>query len=58
MVVFIVILLIVLGYFGFNLREHLSAPAIKENLATFWGWIVSAWNWFVATLKSLLPASN
>ena len=53
-VILIVIVLIVLGYYGFNLKDALDSGTIKENLATFWGWIVTGWNWLVNLIKGLL----
>ena len=53
-ILLIVVVLIVLGYYGFNLREQLDSPSIKENLLTFWNWIVSGWTWLVDSIKGLL----
>jgi len=54
-VALIVVALIVLGFYGFDLKEYLDAPSIKENFSAIWGWTVSAWHWLVETLKSFLP---
>ena len=57
MVVFIVVLLIILGFFGYNLKDIINSPAVKENFVTVWGWIVHAWTWVVETVKGFLPNS-
>lgn len=33
----IVIALIILGYFGYDIREILASPKVKENLQYAWG---------------------
>jgi len=54
-ILLIVIVLVVLGIMGYDVRDVLNSPKVRDNLATFWGWIVSAWNWVVATVQSLIP---
>ena len=48
MVLVIVIALIVLGFFGYNLRDIIDSPTVKENLAYVWGLVVKFWNAFLA----------
>ena len=54
MIIIIVIALVVLGYYGFNLKEVLDSGTVKENLLTFWNWIVAGWNYLVDLIKGLL----
>lgn len=54
-ILLIVIVLVVLGIMGYDVRDIASSPKVRDNIATFWGWIVSAWNWIVATAQSLIP---
>ncbi len=49
LVLLIVITLVVLGFFGYNLREIVDSPTVKDNLAYVWGFIVKLWNMFLAT---------
>jgi hypothetical protein len=51
-VLVIVIVLIVLGYFGYNLRDILDKPAVNENLSTVWNWIETAWHWLLGLLPN------
>lgn len=48
MVLLIVIALVVLGYFGYNLRDIIDSPTVKENLSYVWGLAVKLWNNFLA----------
>ncbi|OHA19566.1 MAG: hypothetical protein A3C08_02690 [Candidatus Taylorbacteria bacterium RIFCSPHIGHO2_02_FULL_47_18] len=51
-VLLIVVALVILGYFGYNLRDIIASPAVRDNLAYVWDIVVRAWNW----LKDLLPS--
>ena len=53
-VLLIVIALIVLGYYGFNLKDAIDSPSVKENLITFWNWILAGWSYLVELIKGLL----
>ena len=44
MIILIVIALIILGYFGYNLRSIISSPTVHDNLAYVWDLIVQFWN--------------
>ena len=45
-ILLLVIGLIVLGYFGFNLKEILTSPVVKENLTYAWELTKTVWsNW-------------
>lgn len=37
MVLVIAITLIVLGFFGYNLKDIVNSPTVKENLLYVWG---------------------
>jgi hypothetical protein len=43
-IILIVIALIILGYFGFNLRDAVEAPATRDNLSFFKDILLSVWN--------------
>lgn len=43
LVVVLVIVLIVLGYFGFNVREIVNSPTVKGNLNYVWDLAVTVW---------------
>lgn len=43
-IVIIVIALIVLGFYGFNIREAVEAPATQENLNFFKEICIKIWN--------------
>ncbi|TSC83822.1 MAG: hypothetical protein G01um101417_389 [Parcubacteria group bacterium Gr01-1014_17] len=51
-VLLIVIALVVLGYLGYNLRDIISSPSVRDNLAYAWGLVVKLWN----AVKNILPA--
>lgn len=48
MVVVIVIALIVLGYFGFNIKDIIESNAVQTNLQYVWGFIKTFWNNYLA----------
>ncbi|HEY4479377.1 MAG TPA: hypothetical protein VI981_03425 [Candidatus Paceibacterota bacterium] len=47
LVIVIVIGLIVLGYFGLDLKEILQKPVVHNNLVYVWNFIVIVWNRFI-----------
>ena len=42
--IILVIVLIVLGYFGFNIREIIDSPMVSGNLSYAWNLAVTVWN--------------
>ncbi len=53
LILLIVIALIVLGLFGYNLRTIVNSPTVRENLAFVWNLIVTGCNWVVDHVKAL-----
>lgn len=49
MILFIVIALIVLGFFGYNLKEIVASPTVHDNLVYVWDIVAKLWNTFIAT---------
>ncbi len=49
MLLIIVITLVALGFFGYNLREITSSPAVRDNLVFVWELIVKIWHNFILT---------
>jgi hypothetical protein len=43
-IIVIVIALIILGYFGFNIGDIINGPTVQANLHTFWDFVLSVWN--------------
>ena len=48
MIVVIVVALIVLGYFGFNIKDIIESGTVQTNLHYFWDFIVKVWNLYLA----------
>ena len=48
-IVLIVIGLIVLGYFGYNLKDIIASPTVHDNLVYVWNLIVKLWDNVLAT---------
>jgi hypothetical protein len=48
MVVVIVIALIVLGYFGFNIKDIIESDSVQTNLQYVWGFVKTFWNNYLA----------
>lgn len=47
-VLVIVIALIVLGYFGFNVGDIINSPTVQANLHTAWSFVLMVWNNYLA----------
>ena len=43
-VIVIVIALIILGYFGFNISDIINGPAVQANLHAAWDFVLMVWN--------------
>ncbi|MFH1232524.1 MAG: hypothetical protein V1651_01510 [Patescibacteria group bacterium] len=43
-IIIIVIMLIVLGYFGFNIEDIVNEPLVQKNLHAFWNFILKIWS--------------
>ena len=48
LILLIVIALVVLGFFGYNLRDIINSPSVHDNLAYVWDLVVRFWNTFLA----------
>lgn len=65
-ILLIVIGLIVLGFFGYNLRDIIASETVNDNLTYVWGLVTAFWNNFLAepaawlwnTFKELLPSKE
>ncbi|MCX6719304.1 MAG: hypothetical protein NTZ38_02940 [Candidatus Taylorbacteria bacterium] len=44
-IILIIIALIILGYFGYNLRSIIDSPTVHDNLAYVWDLTVRFWNY-------------
>ena len=47
LIIVLVIVLIVLGYFGFNIKSIVQSPSVSGNLNYVWGLVVTLWNKFL-----------
>lgn len=47
-IIIIVIALIILGYFGFNIGDIINSPTVQANLHIVWDIIVKIWNNYLA----------
>lgn len=43
-VILVVIALIVLGYFGFNVGDIINSPTVQANLQFTWNFVLNIWN--------------
>ena len=48
-VIIIVIALVVLGFFGFDITDILKSPVVKNNLLAFWHGVVWVWEHLLKT---------
>ena len=47
-IIVVVIALIVLGYFGFNVRDIINSPTVQANLSSAWDLVSNVWNNYLA----------
>lgn len=47
-IIVIVIALIVLGYFGFNVTDIINSPTVQSNLNSAWGLVMNIWTNYLA----------
>ena len=47
-ILLIVVALIVLGYFGFNIGDIINGPTVQANLNTTWDFVSKIWNNYLA----------
>jgi hypothetical protein len=47
-IIVIVIALIILGYFGFNIKDIINGPTVQANLNTAWGFVFKIWTDYLA----------
>ena len=47
-IIVIVIALIILGYFGFNVGDIINGPTVQANLHTAWDIVSKIWNNYLA----------
>jgi Flp pilus assembly pilin Flp len=43
-IIVIIIALVVLGYFGFNIKDIFNSPTVQANLNSAWNFVVMVWN--------------
>ena len=47
-IIVIIIALIVLGYFGFNIKDIVNGPTVQANLNAAWSFVLNIWNNYLA----------
>lgn len=47
-IIIIVIALIILGYFGFDITKIIQAPTVQSNLNATWTFVLKIWNTYLA----------
>ena len=50
MIIIIIIALIILGYFGFNIGNVLSSPNVQANLSWAWNVVLTIWSYISAPI--------
>jgi len=43
-VIIVIIAVIILGYFGFDLRTIIESDSVQQNLIYVWNFVVNVWN--------------
>jgi len=47
-IILVVIALIILGFFGFDVKDIIDSPLVQKNLGYVWGLVKDVWNKFLA----------
>lgn len=47
MVIIIILAIVILSYFGFNLRDIFTSELVQDNLSYVWGFVVKVWDLFI-----------
>ena len=48
-VIIIIVAILILSYFGFNIRSIAESDTSKGNFSYVWGWVSHVWNTFLLT---------
>jgi hypothetical protein len=48
MIIVIVIALVALGYFGFNIKDIIESQSVQNNLHYVWDFVVKIWSLYLA----------
>ncbi len=48
-ILLIILALVVLGFFGYNLRDITNSPNVHDNLVFVWDLLVKIWHNFIVT---------
>ncbi len=63
-IIIIVIALVILGYFGFNVGDIINSPTVQANLHTAWNFSSKIWNNYLSApfayvwSKLIVPGLN
>ena len=48
LIILIIIAILVLSFFGFNLKSIVESPTSKENFSYAWGWVTFVWDHYLS----------
>ena len=48
-IIILVLALIILGYFGFDIRDILEKPLVQKNLNYVWNFVIFVWDHYLKT---------
>jgi hypothetical protein len=55
LVVMLVIMILVLSYFGFDLKTFIAKPIVQDNLSYAWELVQQGWELFKAFISKFIP---
>ena len=47
MIIVIIIAIIILSYYGFDLKNIITSDQVQKNLSYVWGFVVALWDLFI-----------
>ena len=54
MILLIVVVLIILGYFGFNVEDIVKSPTVQKNLHYVWNFVSNFWDKYLVGTFSFI----
>jgi len=53
---YIFIIILILSYFGFNLKEFMLSDSVQNNLGFIWDWIIKLWKDYLKPIYDFLSS--
>ncbi len=55
-VFYILILVLILSYFGFNIKSFMNSDSVQNNLSYVWDWIINIWKHYLKPIYDFISS--